>query len=144
MVSHLSKLSWSSMPGNEQLSSSNQQSNVFSNYSFKGNLMLTISTLGAQAGVKVPTIRYYEQIGILPQAERTSGNQRLYSRKAMDRLAFIRHARDFGFSLEAIRNLLTFSDRLDQPCAAADAIARAQLFEVESRLARLTALKAEL
>ena len=106
--------------------------------------MLTISTLGAQAGVKVPTIRYYEQIGILPQAERTSGNQRLYSRKAMDRLAFIRHARDFGFSLEAIRNLLTFSDRLDQPCAAADAIARAQLFEVESRLARLTALKAEL
>ena len=106
--------------------------------------MLTISTLGAQAGVKVPTIRYYEQIGILPQAERTSGNQRLYSRKAMDRLAFIRHARDFGFSLEAIRNLLTFSDRLDQPCAAADAIARAQLFEVKSRLARLTALKAEL
>jgi len=106
--------------------------------------MLTIGKLGAQAGVKVPTIRYYEQIGLLPEADRSSGNQRLYSRKALDRLAFIRHARDLGFTLEAIRDLLSLSDRPDQPCAAADAIARAQLLEVESRLARLQALKAEL
>ena len=63
--------------------------------------MLTIGKLGASAGVKVPTIRYYEQIGLLPEAERSSGNQRLYSRKAMERLAFIRHARDLGFTLEA-------------------------------------------
>ena len=62
----------------------------------------------------------------------------------MERLAFIRHARDLGFTLEAIRDLLSLSDRPDQSCAAADAIARAQLAEVESRLARLTALKAEL
>ena len=50
--------------------------------------MLTIGKLGAQAGVKVPTIRYYEQIGILPEAERSAGNQRLYSRKALERLAW--------------------------------------------------------
>ena len=106
--------------------------------------MLTIGKLGTQAGVKVPTIRYYEQIGLLPEAERSAGNQRLYSRKAMERLAFIRHARDLGFTLEAIRDLLSLSDRPDQSCAAADAIAKAQLAEVESRLARLTALKAEL
>ena len=106
--------------------------------------MLTIGKLGAQAGVKVPTIRYYEQIGLLAQAERSSGNQRLYSRKATERLAFIRHARDLGFTLEAIRDLLSLSDNPDQPCAAADAIAQAQLAEVESRLTRLTALKAEL
>ena len=62
----------------------------------------------------------------------------------MERLAFIRHARDLGFTLEAIRDLLSLSDRPDQSCAAADAIAKAQLAEVESRLARLTALKAEL
>jgi DNA-binding transcriptional MerR regulator len=107
-------------------------------------MMLTIGKLGASAGVKVPTIRYYEQIGLLPAAERSSGNQRLYSRKAMERLAFIRHARDLGFTLEAIRDLLSLSDRPDQPCAAADAIAKAQLAEVESRIARLTVLKAEL
>ena len=106
--------------------------------------MLTIGKLGASAGVKVPTIRYYEQIGLLPEAERSAGNQRLYSRKALQRLAFIRHARDLGFTLEAIRDLLSLSDRPDQPCTAADAIARAQLVEVESRLARLTTLKAEL
>lgn len=106
--------------------------------------MLSIGRLGQAAGVKVPTIRYYEQIGLLPEAERSSGNQRLYGRKAMERLAFIRHARDLGFTLEAIRDLLSLSDRPDQPCAAADAIAKAQLAEVESRIARLTALKAEL
>ncbi len=106
--------------------------------------MLTIGKLGTRAGVKVPTIRYYEQIGLLPEAERSSGNQRLYDQKALDRLAFIRHARDLGFTLEAIRDLLSLSDNPDQSCAAADAIAKAQLVEVESRLARLAALKAEL
>ena len=50
--------------------------------------MLTIGKLGQHAGVKVPTIRYYEQIGLLPEAERSAGNQRLYSRRALDRLAF--------------------------------------------------------
>lgn len=106
--------------------------------------MLTIGKLGAAARVKVPTIRYYEQIGLLLEAERSAGNQRLYSRAALDRLAFIRHARDLGFSLEAIRDLLSLSDVPDQSCAGADAIARAQLAEVETRLARLGALKAEL
>ena len=106
--------------------------------------MLTIGKLGARAGVKVPTIRYYEQIGLLPEAERSSGNQRLYDKKTLERLAFIRHSRDLGFTLEAIRDLLSLSDNPDQPCAAADAIAKAQLSEVESRLARLTALKGEL
>ena len=96
------------------------------------------------SGVKVPTIRYYEQIGLLPEAERSAGNQRLYSRKALERLAFIRHARDLGFSLDAIRDLLSLSDKPNQSCAAADAIAKAQLAEVESRLSRLTVLKAEL
>ena len=56
--------------------------------------MLSIGKLGQAAGVKVPTIRYYEQIGLLPDAERTPGNQRLYGRKALDRLRFIRHSRE--------------------------------------------------
>ena len=112
------------LPQGGQLLSSNQEPNVSSNYSFKGNLMLTIGKLGEAAGVKVPTIRYYEQIGLLPEAERSAGNQRLYGRKAMERLAFIRHARDLGFTLEAIRDLLSLSDRPDQSCAAADAIAK--------------------
>ena len=106
--------------------------------------MQTIGKLGKAAGVKVPTIRYYEQIGLLPEAGRSAGNQRLYDLSALCRLAFIRHARDLGFTLEAIRDLLSLADDPDQPCAAADAIARAQLAEVDNRLARLAALRSEL
>jgi DNA-binding transcriptional MerR regulator len=106
--------------------------------------MLTIGKLGQAAGVKVPTIRYYEQIGLLPEPERSAGNQRLYGAKAQGRLAFIRHARDLGFPLDAIRDLLSLADKPDQSCAAADIIATEQLAAVKARIARLTALKAEL
>lgn len=106
--------------------------------------MFSIGRLGQAAGVKVPTIRYYEQIGLLPEADRSAGNQRLYGRATLDRLAFIRHARELGFSLEAIRDLLSLSDKPDQSCAAADAIAKVQLTAVQARIARLKALEAEL
>lgn len=106
--------------------------------------MLTIGKLTQATGVKVPTIRYYEQIGLLPEAERSAGNQRLYDRAAQERLAFIRHARELGFGLDAIRDLLSLQDKPDQSCAAADLIARRQLTAVEDRLGRLQALKAEL
>lgn len=106
--------------------------------------MLSIGKLGKAAGVKVPTIRYYEEIGLLPAAGRSAGNQRLYGQATQERLAFIRHARELGFGLDAIRDLLSLQDHPDQPCDAADAIARAQLIAVEARIARLLALKAEL
>lgn len=106
--------------------------------------MLSIGKLGEAVGVKVPTIRYYEQVGLLPEAERSSGNQRLYGRKAVERLAFIRHARDLGFPLEAVRELLSLSDRPDQSCAMADDIARRQLGDVRRRITRLQALEGEL
>lgn len=106
--------------------------------------MLTIGKLSRATGVKVPTIRYYEQIGLLPEPERSSGNQRLYPNTLQHRLAFIRHARDLGFPLEAIRDLLSLSDRPDRPCDAADSIARDQLGAVRARIERLKALEAEL
>ncbi|WP_313348965.1 helix-turn-helix domain-containing protein [Paracoccus sp. (in: a-proteobacteria)] len=106
--------------------------------------MFPIGKLAKATGVKVPTIRYYEQIGLMPQPERTAGNQRLYAQSTLERLAFIRHARDLGFPLEAIRELLSLSDRPNQPCTAADDIARRQLAEVQARIARLTLLRDEL
>ncbi len=106
--------------------------------------MLTIGRLARATGVKVPTIRYYEQIGLLPPPDRSAGNQRLYGSSTLDRLAFIHHARELGFPLEAIRDLLSLADHPDRSCAAADAIARAQLAKVERRLERLQALKQEL
>jgi len=105
---------------------------------------LSIGALARETGCKVQTIRYYERIGLLPPPARSPGNQRRYHRGHLDRLAFIRHGRELGFPLDAIRELLGLADNPVQPCAAADAIARAQLAQVESRIARLEALRREL
>ena len=67
---------------------------------------LAIGDLARQTGVKVPTIRYYEDIGLLPAAPRTESNRRQYDGRAVRRLKFIRHARELGFEVEAIRELL--------------------------------------
>lgn len=103
-----------------------------------------IGAAAQQSGVKIPTIRYYEQIGLLPPPSRTEGNRRLYDRSDLRRLAFIRHARQLGFEIEAIRALLTLQDDPSQSCQAADIIARARLVEVEQRITSLRALKREL
>ena len=105
---------------------------------------LTIGRAAKAADCKVQTIRYYEQIGLLPPPPRTEGNQRRYSRADVERLQFIRHARGLGFPLEAVRDLLSLSDTPDQSCDAADTIARAQLENVERRISRLLSLKDEL
>lgn len=105
---------------------------------------MAIGEAARESGVKVPTIRYYEQIGLLPPLDRTQGNRRLYEDADLRRLTFIRHARELGFDLDAIRTLLTLQDRPDQSCVTADAIARARLAEVDRRLASLADLKSEL
>ena len=99
--------------------------------------MLAIGALSRQTGTKVQTIRYYEQIGLMNEAGRTSGGQRRYFEKDLDRLAFIRHSRQLGFSLDSIRELLELSDNPSRSCAEVDSIARRQLRQVEQRLKRL-------
>lgn len=106
--------------------------------------MLTIGRLARKIGTRVQTIRYYEQIGLMPDPGRTKGGQRRYGDPELDRLAFIRHARQLGFSLESIRELLDLGSHPSRPCHKADGIARRQLEQVEQRLARLGALRTEL
>ncbi len=106
--------------------------------------MLSIGTLAKRTGTKVQTIRYYEQIGLMPEPDRTEGGQRRYGDIGLDRLSFIRHSRQLGFSLEAIRELLDLSDSPERSCAQVDAVAQKQLREVEARIARLEALRVEL
>ena len=105
---------------------------------------LTIGQLAAQTGTRVQTIRYYEQVGLMLVPPRTEGNQRRYRPQDLERLAFIRHGRELGFSLEAIRQLLQLGDQPDRSCAAVDSIARHHLQQVRSRMTRLKALEAEL
>ncbi len=106
--------------------------------------MFSIGRLGKAAGVKVPTIRFYEQIGLLPEPDRTDSDRRVYGQDAVQRLAFIRHARQLGFSIEAIRTLLDLSDHPDRSCEEANVLAAGQLTEVEGKIARLEALRREL
>ena len=105
---------------------------------------VSIGEASRSCGVKVPTIRYYEQICLLPAPPRTESNRRTFDAGDLRRLAFIRHARELGFEIDAIRTLLTLQDDPHQPCATADAIARARLEEVEQRINSLNALKSEL
>lgn len=104
----------------------------------------TIGKLAAATGVKVPTIRFYEQIGLLPAAPRTASDRRLYDDVALRRLSFIRHARQLGFDIDSIRSLLDLSDHPDRPCGEANAIAERHLREVTEKIAQLQALKTEL
>jgi DNA-binding transcriptional MerR regulator len=105
---------------------------------------LSIGQLAEETGSKVQTIRFYEQIGLMPKPLRTQGNQRRYGPTHLARLAFIRHSRELGFPLDAIRDLLSLADVPDRPCTAVDAIAHRQLEAVERRIRQLRALRGEL
>lgn len=105
---------------------------------------LSIGQLATRTGVKVPTVRYYESIGLLPPAPRTASDRRLYDAQTERRLSFIRHARELGFSVEAVRVFLDLATQPDRSCEEANAIAAAQLVDVERRIEQLSLLRNEL
>lgn len=107
-------------------------------------VLIPIGQLAREAGCKVQTVRWYEEVGLLPNPARTEGGHRLYGRSHRERLAFIRHAREFGFGLDAIRQLLDLAAHPERPCGDAHALAVSQLAEVEAKLRRLAALRGEL
>jgi DNA-binding transcriptional MerR regulator len=104
---------------------------------------LAIGELARRSGYAVQTLRYYEQIGLMPKPPRTSGGQRRYDERQLRRLLFIRHARDLGFDIDDIRSLLDLAARPDQSCVSVDAIAKAHLISIDSKIARLTTLRTE-
>lgn len=105
---------------------------------------LTVGDLAKATDTKVETIRYYERAGLLPAPARTRGNYRSYNSEQLGRLSFIRRARDLGFSLSQVRELLSLSDQRRRSCEAVDAIAREHLAEVDRKIADLAALRREL
>ena len=105
---------------------------------------LTIGRLARQAGLHVQTLRYYETEGLLVPSARTPGGQRRYSEADARRLHFIRHAREFGFSVEQIRELLALASEGERSCGEIDAIARRHREDVRRRIRLLRELEAEL
>jgi DNA-binding transcriptional MerR regulator len=106
--------------------------------------MITIGELSRRTEVKVPTIRYHEQVGLLPSPPRTQGQQRRYEEGDVSRLNIIRHVRELGFKLDAIRELLTLAAMPEQPCAEVDRLAHRHMKMVERQIRQLTALRKEL
>ncbi|MGH8288900.1 MAG: MerR family transcriptional regulator [Steroidobacteraceae bacterium] len=107
-------------------------------------LSIPIGKLARTVGCKVQTIRYYEQIGLLPPPTRTAGAQRRYGELHRQKLAFVRHARELGFSLTDVRELLALADEVNSDCGQADRIARRQLEAVRRRITMLESLRTEL
>ncbi len=103
-----------------------------------------IGDLAKQADVKVVTIRYYEQAGLLPVCERTSGNYRVYAQEHLQRLNFVRRCRELGFSLKQIRELLILSASQSPTCADLCRVAANHLKEVESKINELKRVASDL
>lgn len=105
---------------------------------------VTIGEAARESGVKVTTIRFYEERGLLPVPPRSGGGQRLYGADDIARLRFIRHGRDLGFDMAALADLLDLAGHPDAPCGDADRLARERLADVRRRIDALRALEAEL
>jgi DNA-binding transcriptional MerR regulator len=105
---------------------------------------LSIGELAKDTGVRVVTIRYYEQIGVLPAPERTVANYRTYNQEHARRLRFIRRCRDLGFSLHQVRDLFRLSAENGPRCAEVCRIAERHLKAIEDKLADLNHLASEL
>ncbi|CCV05772.1 Transcriptional regulator, MerR-family [Mesorhizobium metallidurans STM 2683] len=106
--------------------------------------VFTIGALAKATGTNTPTIRYYEEIGLLPPANRTASGQRNYDASDISRLTFIKQCRDFGFSIEQVRVLLELSISTERDCVETRDIAQAHLDEVRAKMVELRALETRL
>jgi len=96
-----------------------------------------IGTLAKQAGVPIKTIRYYEDVGLLPKSTRTAAGYRLYSPDAVDRLQFIKKAQSLGLRLEDIKEILELADRGRCPCGHVQHLLKLRLQELNRKIADL-------
>ncbi len=108
-------------------------------------IRMTIGTAVRKAGVGVETIRFYERRGLIEQPPRPSGNGfRVYPEQSIQRIRFIRQAQDLGFSLKEIDALLSLRADPTTDCADVRERAQTKLEEVNSKIARLTAIQSAL
>lgn len=105
---------------------------------------MTIGQLAASTQCTIPTIRYYEDIGLLPKANRRMNTHRVYGETDLQRLTFIRHCRDFGFPIKQIRELVALVRSPERDCTAARDVAKVRLIEVGRKLKELYELERSL
>ena len=100
-----------------------------------------IGELASFTGTNSETIRYFERIGLLKPPERTDAGHRVFTEEHAERLLFIRHARDMGFSQNDVRTLLRLSDGELTSCGEVKSIAAAHLDSIRQRIAKLQRLE---
>jgi DNA-binding transcriptional MerR regulator len=105
---------------------------------------LTIGQLGRATDTNIETIRYYEKIGLLPAPRRTTGNYRSYAAEHLQRLGFIRRARELGFSIGDVRELLKLATQSESGCEKVYQLAARHLEVTDRKIAALTRLRREL
>ncbi len=105
---------------------------------------LFISELSRQLGVPVPTIRYYERLGLLNPPLRTKSQYRVYSEEASERLRFIQKAKHFGLSLDEIKKLIDISAQGNPPCASLKAMVKQHLDDLNCCIQEMVAFHQEL
>lgn len=105
---------------------------------------LLIGDLAQASGAPAKTIRFYEEIGLVPPARRDVNGYRLYDAGDVDRLRFIRSARTLDFSLEALREVLALRDQGEAPCRHVMDVLEAKATEVEERIRQLQVLREDL
>jgi Cd(II)/Pb(II)-responsive transcriptional regulator len=103
-----------------------------------------IGELANRAGTNKETVRHYENLGLLPQPERTPGNYRAYAESDLERLRFIRNCREIGMTLEEVRRLLYFRNRPDLACYEINELLDKHIARVNRQLRDLTDLAASL
>lgn len=105
---------------------------------------MQIGEAARRAGVSPPTIRYYEEIGLLPKPARSSAGYRRYTEAAVEELRFIRRGQAIGFSLDEIREILRLSRSGRQPCGHVLSLAHQHLAALDERIQRLRAFREHL
>jgi len=106
--------------------------------------MLTIGPLSKRSGVAAKTIRYYEEIGLLPQPKRAANGYRYYEVRTVHILRFVGRARELGFAIEDVRDLLTLWDNKCRKSSDVRAIAESHLETIEDKIAKLQAMQGTL
>lgn len=103
--------------------------------------LLTIGEAAARSGVSAKMLRHYESLGLLPRVARTAAGYRLYGEREVHTLRFIRRARDLGFSIAEIAELLKLWQNRRRSSSDVKRIAQAHIADLERRLAKTQAMK---
>jgi len=105
---------------------------------------MQIGEIAKLTGIKVQTVRFYEGEGLIDAPRRSDGSYRLYDQSYLNQLTFIKRARDLGFTLDQVRDLLRLADDPRKSCAEVDEMAVLHIEEIDRKLVDLQVLRSQI